>query len=198
MQWRRLLNAALALILLALGQSPAQAQTGAGAICVATFADLNGNGARDPGEGPLAGVHVTLATGGVIIATHLTTEGEDSYCFENLLRGSYTISFTDAPIYRTTTPREGTFALDAGQRLLLDPFGAVPIPPEALRAEALARWQAAQPADTPLPSSTRLFLATAGALLVMMLMIGIGAVILGLLSFRRSPLEPPEIAPPPR
>ena len=42
-----------------------------GTICVTTFADANANGQREADEGPLAGVNVNLATGGVIIATHI-------------------------------------------------------------------------------------------------------------------------------
>lgn len=160
----------------------AQAETGV--ICVATFADLNANGLRDEGEGSLAGVNVNLSTGGAIIATHITEEGETEYCFERLLRGIYTVSFTENPLYRITTPREGTFALEAGQRLTIDAFGAFPIGPAGLRAEMIAQAQAAQ-RDEPLDTSTRLLLATGGAAVVMMFMVGLGAVTLGLLDWRR-------------
>ena len=88
----------------AVPRSAAQAETGV--ICVATFADRNANGLRDEGEGPLAGVNVNLSTGGAIIATHITEEGETEYCFERLLRGIYTVTFTESPLYRITTPRE--------------------------------------------------------------------------------------------
>lgn len=186
---------------MALRHAAAQAETGV--ICVATFADLNANGLRDVGEGPLAGVNVNLSTGGAIIATHITEEGETEYCFERLLRGVYTVSFTESPLYRITTPREGTFALDAGQRLTIDAFGAFPIGPAGLRAEMIAQAEAAQ-TDEPLDTSTRLLLATGGAAVVMMFMVGLGAVTLGLLDWRRqrrqrrqrlrrSPVPPPPI-----
>jgi len=122
-------------------------------------------------------VNVNLATGGVIIATHVTAEGESEYCFENLLRGVYTVSFTDSPLYRITTAREGTFALDARQRLTLDPFGAFPVGAEGLRAEVVAQAAAASE-DEPLDTPTRLLLATVGATMVMLLMIGLGAVLI--------------------
>jgi hypothetical protein len=180
-------------------QAAAQAQTGA--ICVATFADMNGNGQRDEGETSLAGVNVNLSTGGVIIATHITAEGEDQYCFENLLRGIYTISFTPSPTYRITTANEGTFALDAGQRLTIDRFGAFPVGTEGLRAEVAAQVAAARGTSKPLQSSTRLLLSTVGSMLVMLFMVGVGAVILGLISGgrRRSRSGPKrqETIPPP-
>ncbi len=81
-------------------------------------------------------------------------------------------------------PREGTFALDAGQRLTIDAFGAFPIGPAGLRAEMIAQASAAQQ-DKPLDTSTRLLLATGGAAVVMMFMVGLGAVTLGLLDWRR-------------
>ena len=173
---------------------PAGAQTPIGAICVSTFADLNANGIPDPDEPPLAGVNINLSTGGVIIATHITEAGESSYCFENLLRGSYTVTFTDAPTYRMTTPHTGTFALDEGQRLTLDPFGAYPIALADVRAELLARQSARTPVSTSLPTSVRLLLATGGAALVMLLMIGLGVIILTVWRWKR-PLPPPSHTP---
>jgi len=181
----------------------AAAQVETGTICVATFADANANGLRDADEGPLAGVNVNLATGGVIIATHILAEDEAEYCFESLLRGVYTVSFTDSPLYRITTAREGTFALDATQRLTLDPFGAFHVGAEGLRAEVVAQAAAASE-DEPLDTSTRLLLATVGATMVMLFMIGLGAVVLGLRDWRsqrrraaRVPLPPPDLLRPP-
>jgi hypothetical protein len=183
----------------AANRAAAQAQTGT--ICVATFADMDGNGLRDEGEISLAGVNVNLATGGVIIATHITAEGEDQYCFENLLRGIYTVTFTPSPTYRITTANEGTFALDAGQRLTIDRFGAFPVGTEGLRAEVAAQVAAASGSNKPLGNSTRLMLSTAGSMLVMLFMVGIGAVILGLIGGGRRPGRPRprrhEAVPPP-
>jgi hypothetical protein len=171
------------------------AQTPTGAICVATFADANGSGMRDPGEDLLAGVNVNLATGGVIIATHIIAPGEAQYCFENLLAGIYTVTFTDSPMYRITTANEGTFALDGGQRLMINDFGAFPIPASNLRAEVAA----ARPPAKPLETSTRLMLATVGSMVVMLFLVGIGAVILGVISGRRArqPIPPPKVIQPP-
>ncbi len=181
------------------GAAAQQPQTGA--ICVAAFADTNGNGMQDAGETALAGVNVNLATGGVIIATHITDLDSDPYCFDNLLTGIYTLTFTDSPMYRTTTANEGTFALEAGQRLTINAFGAFPIPPDALRAEVAAQIAADnQPLETP----TRLLLSTVAAMIVMLFMIGVGAVILGVSGSRKRPstratreIQPPaEIRPP--
>jgi hypothetical protein len=178
--------------------APTSAQTPVGAICVGTFADGNGNGIRDPGEDMLPGVNVNLATGGVIIATHIIAPGETQYCFENLLTGIYTVTFTDSPLYRITTANEGTFALDAGQRLMINDFGAFPV--ANLRAEVAAQIAAAQEPDKPLESSTRLMLATVGSMVVMLFMVGIGAVILGMISGRRpaKTAAPSRSIPPPK
>lgn len=187
----------------ALWLGPAAAQAETGALCVSTFADTNANGLHDPTETLLAGVNVNLATGGVIVATHIIAPGEAQYCFENLLRGIYTITFTDSPTYRMTTASEGTFALEPGQRLTIDPFGAFPISPENLRAEVAAQVAADREGDQPLETSTRLLLSTVGSMVVMLFMVGVGAVILGLLSGRRRskkdhlPPPPPYLMPPP-
>jgi len=186
--------ACLSSLVLMADRATGQAQTGA--ICVATFADLNGNGQRDEGESALAGVNVNLSTGGVIIATHITAEGEDQYCFENLLSGIYTVTFTPSPTYRITTANEGTFALDAGQRLTIDRFGAFPVSTESLRAEVAARVAAARGPEKPLSTSTRLLLSTVGSMLVMLFMIGVGAVFLGLISNRHEPRRRKTVPPP--
>lgn len=173
----------------------------AGAICIATFADTNGNGLREPEETALAGVVTNLITGGAIVAVHIMDEGDDQHCFERLLPGIYTVIFVDNPLYRTTTANEGTFQLEAGQRLTINDFGAVPTGASGLRAQVAA---ARASDDEPLERSTRLLLATGGSMLVMLFMVGIGAVILGVMSSRsrrrRSAMTPvpgpDEIAPP--
>lgn len=172
-------------ILFSTGLFAASAQTDTGALCISTFADMNGNGIRETTETPLSGVNVNLATNGMIIATHITDVDEQSYCFENLQPGIYTLTFTDSPTYRTTTSNEGTFALADGQRLTISDFGAVPVPLNRLRAEVAAQVAASQSEDEPLDSSLRLLISTVGAMMIMLFMIGVGAVILGTISGRR-------------
>lgn len=185
----------------AVGQGDTQSSTGA--ICVATFADLNANGQREPDETALAGINVNLLTGGVIIATHVTAMDEDRYCFENLLPGSYRVVFTDSPTYRATTGSQASHALDAGETFTLDIFGAFPVPLDGLRAEVAAQIAATKKPDEPFAPSTRLFLATAGAMMVMVFMIGLGAILLGIISSRqrarkRAPSSQPPLPPPGR
>ncbi len=192
--WGVLLAALIAL----LAAQPVAAQTTTGAICVSTFADANANGVRDADEGPLAGVNVNLETGGAIIATHVTAADEAQYCFANLLTGTYTITFTEAPTYHLTTAASGTFALEAGQTLTIDPLGGVPVPLENLRAAVAAQIEAAR-AEEPIDSSTRLLYSTVGAMIVMLGLIALGAMILALRGRRRPerPIPPPaEIRPP--
>jgi hypothetical protein len=197
----RLILAVAGLALLAapgVGTDRGAAQTETGAICVATFADANGSGQRDPDDGTLAGVNVNLSTDGAIIATHVTTGDPAGHCFESLLPGIYTVSFTDSPTYRATTSTEGTFALDGGQRLTINDFGAVSIPPDALRAEVAAQIAAAEPAEEPLDNSVRLLLSTVGSMVVMIFLIGVGAIIFGLADSRRqrSAKRPAQSLPP--
>ncbi len=174
-----------------------------GAICTAAFADANGNGLREPTELPLGGVNINLSTGGAIIANTITRDDEPQHCFDRLLPGIYTLTFTENPLYRPTTASEGMVQLEAGQRLILNDFGAVPTSMSGLRAQIAA---ANATEDEPLERSTRLLLATGGSMMVMLFMVGVGAVILGVISGRqgrrrRRPARPDvpapdEIAPP--
>lgn len=192
---------AAVLVLGGAGWLPAvRAQGDPGAICISTFADLNANGAADDGEAVLAGVNANLATGDAIIATHITTAGEEQYCFENLLPGDYTLTFTESPTYRPTTSAEGTFALAAGQRLGINAFGAAPVSPEDLRSEVMAKVAASDP-DEPLAPSSRLVVSGIASMVVMLFMIAVGAVVLGMTSrrhkaSRRPPPGPANMAPP--
>lgn len=181
---RALLLAAALTVSLIAAQPPAAAQTPPGAICISTFADLNANGVRDEGEAALAGVNTNLATGGAIIATHISATDEEQFCFEDLLPGVYTLTFTDSPTYRPTTSSEGTFALAEGQRLTINAFGAVPVAAADLRDEVSAKIAASNP-DEPLEPSERLVFSGIASMFVMLLMIGVGAVILGVMSRRR-------------
>lgn len=184
----RLALAALAMILIwSAATGPARAQVQPGAICVSAFADFNGNGARDEGELPLAGVTVNLSTGGQIIASHVLAEGEDQHCFESLLTGAYTITFLDSPAFRTTTANEGTFNLDPGQRLTITPFGGAPVAADQVAAQ-LAQTGAivleTAPAQEQLDPSLRLVISTVAALAVMVFMTGVGAIALSVTSLR--------------
>lgn len=197
--------ARLALGALALNAAPhLGAQTEAGAICVSTYADLNGNAIREETEAPLPGVTVTLSTGGEVIASHVMAEGEDRYCFENLLTGAYTITFVNDPAYRSTTANEGTFNLDAGQRLTITDFGAIPLTTlDEQPAETGAVVLETAPDEAPLQPSERLILAATASIAVMIFMLGVGAIVLGVrgLSPRRASQRashgPPGYPPPP-
>jgi len=161
---------------------PARAQTETGAICVATYADLNGNAIREETETPLAGITVNLSTGGEVIATHVIAEGEAQYCFENLLTGAYTITFVDDPAFRSTTANEGTFNLDPGQRLTITDYGAIPAATAQtdLAAETSPVVLETRTDEPALRQPVRLAISAAGAVAVMVFMIGLGAIVLGI------------------
>jgi len=202
---------ALGVLLAALAPGAAArigAQPVPGAICVATFADLNGNAIRDEGEPPLAGVTVNLSTGGQVIATHVMAEGEAQYCFENLATGAYTITFQSDPATRSTTANEGTFNLDEGQRLTITDYGAVPASATTAQADLVAETSAVVLETTTdeaaLRQPVRLAISAAGAVAVMVFMLGVGAIVLGVRGLgprrraRPAPRYPQHYPPPPR
>lgn len=169
----------------AISAQAAQAGRGSGAICISTFADANLNGEQDATEQPLGGVNVNLSMSGVIVSTHLTTADEARYCFQNLLPGIYTVTFTDSPLYRATIANTITHRLQSGQELTIAPFGAAPIPPTRWRAEVDARLAASQGEDEPMELSLRLLLATVGSLVIMIFMVGVGALVFGAFGGRK-------------
>jgi hypothetical protein len=180
---RHLLALGVLLAALALSAAPRiGAQTVPGAICVATFTDLNGNSIRDEGEPPLAGVTVNLSTGEQVVATHVMAEGEAQYCFENLAAGTYTITFQNDPAMRSTTANEGTFTLDEGQRLTITDYGAIPATTAQtdLAAETSAVVLETRTDEPALRQPVRLAISAAGAVAVMVFMIGLGAIVLGI------------------
>lgn len=207
---RHLLALGVLVAALALSAAPpAGAQPIPGAICVATFADLNGNAVREENEPPLAGITVNLSTGGAVIASHVMAEGEPQYCFENLLTGAYTITFVTDPATRSTTANEGTFNLDAGQRLTITDFGAIPASAAPATAQTVSSAETSAVVletttdEAALRPPVRLAISAAGALAVMIFMIGLGAIVLGARGLRPrraarpAPRSPQDIPPPP-
>ncbi|HEX3054388.1 MAG TPA: SdrD B-like domain-containing protein [Aggregatilineaceae bacterium] len=162
------------------------------AICVSTYEDGNANAQRDPDEPALAGINVNLVVDNVIIGTHLMASSENNYCFEQLSPDIYTVAFGQSPTERATTDHSATFALPQGQRLTLDGYGAVSTPMGSLRDTINTQIVAIQPADEPLTNEVRLMLATAGSMVVMIFMIGAGAVLVALVNWRRPRRKKPQ------
>jgi hypothetical protein len=105
---------------LAPGQSVTDAlfgnQLATGTITGTKFEDVNGNGARDPGEGGLAGV--TIRISGPLGSFSTTTDAEGSFSFTGLAAANYTISEVVPDGYRQTFPAPPgtmTIALSPGQ-----------------------------------------------------------------------------------
>ncbi|HLO44346.1 MAG TPA: SdrD B-like domain-containing protein, partial [Leadbetterella sp.] len=73
--------------------------------------DINGNGIQDSGELGIPGVSVTLngtdAFGNVVSQT-ATTGANGEYLFDNLVKGTYTVTFGDKAGYVLTSPNKGT------------------------------------------------------------------------------------------
>src|SRR5574341_23743 len=65
-----------------------------GTICVLGFDDLNGNGLREPGEQPLAGITFLLSDGVNTLGTYTTDGATPSYCFTEVVPGQYIVSWT--------------------------------------------------------------------------------------------------------
>lgn len=163
MQWL------LALILLLSQDNPGQ-------ICVAAYEDLNANGMFED-EPSLPGISVNLLNAeDIIIATAVTSDGDDLLCFEDLPPATYNIRFDESPNHDATTVRDGTVELNPGQRLELR-FGGVTVSP-FMAADAAPE----QITGDELDLTTRLLIATFATVLAVLFMVGFGALVASLIS----------------
>lgn len=194
---RKLVRLILVVFCLSIFHYPARAQEATGSICISTYADTNMNGIHEETEALLPGVNVNLSAASVIVATHVFTATEMQYCFQNLQPGVYTVSFTNSPTYQGTTASEGTVQVTGSDPLIVS-FGAVPIASADLAPRVAADTDEAEgDDDQTLDPSVRLLLSTGASMIMMVFMVGIGAIILGLMGSRRksqrgvNPYEPP-------
>jgi uncharacterized protein YraI len=72
--------------------TPAPAPGSGGVVKGVVYSDTNGNGVIDPGEGPLAGVQVSLAGCGAVLTQ--VTGADGSFNFNNLPAGSCQVTVT--------------------------------------------------------------------------------------------------------
>lgn len=143
------------------------------AICVLTFEDANANRVRDASEVPLAGITITLKVEGVIIRSAITTDENRRYCFDGLPDGDYILTFVDAPTHSKTTGNEAALPLSDNTRKTAE-FGAVKVSP----FEQVANQQVTDATDT-LSTANRIILGVIGAVIVLVLMMGLGLLIAG-------------------
>jgi len=73
--------------------------------------DLNGNGVRDPGEPPLAGVAISLVNYIAQTETPATTDADGHYFFE-VQPGSYGVRELETPGWTQTFPQSGDYNFD--------------------------------------------------------------------------------------
>lgn len=151
-------------------------QAGSGSICVLVFEDDTRSGARQSGDALLSDVSVNLMVkGNVIIANHVT-DGKEPFCFPDLPPQEYTVSFS-SPLYDPTTLTSYTFSLGSGERVTRE-FGAAKLP-------ATAEATASGPASLISSTRGRVGVSAGGAILVMVLVAGVGLILYGLFVHRR-------------
>jgi protocatechuate 3,4-dioxygenase beta subunit len=102
-----------------------------GSICGIKFNDLDGNGEKDEGEQGIQGWTITLSMGAVQMTA--TTGADGSYCFNNLVAGTYTLSEIPQEGWQQTypaspgthtitlTPGLNLIGIDFGNKEILDP-----------------------------------------------------------------------------
>jgi hypothetical protein len=148
-----------------------------GSICVLAFEDMNRNGVRDPGEGPIKDVNVDLMINQNLIIANYVTDGTETlpHCFPNLAPQQYTVSFS-SPFYDPTGSATFTFALAPDEQTARE-FGAV--------AKATAPAPDVTALQTGLGIRQRVTLSALGSAMIMIGMAGLGMIIAFFLSRRR-------------
>jgi len=99
-----------------------------GSIAGTVWRDVDGDGARDPGEPGLAGETVRLRSGGCgdsVVGTH-TTASDGSYSFSDLMAGNYCVSATGPILLVNTTSNPRSLTLGAGEHKTGVDFGFTP------------------------------------------------------------------------
>ncbi len=76
-----------------------------GRVCVVKYNDLNGNGQRDPGEAPLAGVAIRITDASGAVVAQGVTDAQGEFCSPATLEaGTYTVGETVPPGWTNTDP----------------------------------------------------------------------------------------------
>jgi LysM repeat protein len=102
-------------------QSQPAAASGNGTVCVMSYEDSNANGIRDGGESTLAGITFAVSDSTQIVAQY-TTDGNEPYCFTELVPGTYIVSWTGDQ-YTATTDQTWATSVAAGATVSRE-FGA--------------------------------------------------------------------------
>ncbi|NDJ86993.1 MAG: hypothetical protein GYB66_14025 [Chloroflexi bacterium] len=160
------------------GEPRAQEGEPVNRVCMLVFNDLNENGQREEGEELIAGIDINLRVdqSDAIIETVITTD-EDFVCFGDLGIGAYRIQLVPGPHYRPTTAIElGPAFVDRGNRVWAE-FGAITLDP--FTSDAVLPNYVTDEDELTLDQEVRVLLAILGTGMVVLFMIGMGAIVLG-------------------
>lgn len=147
-------------------------------ICVVIYQDGGQAGAREEGENPVGGIDVNLLTADVIVQT-LITSADGPSCFANLPVGRFQIIVPPSPNHLLTTRNDAAVDfVDTGNRITAN-FGAQTIDP---LADGLTRSSINETdGELTFDEDTRRLLAMMGAAVAMLFMVGVGAIVMGLM-----------------
>ncbi len=118
-----------------------------GVICVNAFADSNGNGVRDEGEGYMAGVTFTVAQGQQVTSTGVSNGSTSPICFPTIPAGTYIVAQQPPRNVEMTTAQSATVDVTDGSTISLE-FGSRIVEASAV-AEGGQATQEASPEEAP-------------------------------------------------
>ncbi len=152
-----------------------------GTICLNAFADEDGNGLHEAGEGYMAGVTFTIASDSEVVAQAVSAGTTDPICFDGLPASDYQIAQEIPSRLEMTTAGNATIVVADGQTAGLE-FGS------RLRLANSAANDAAQDNVVQLPAESTLLPVSAedGASLPAwtgLVVIGLAVILLSVLLF---------------
>lgn len=107
-------------------------------ICVSAYHDLNGDGQRDVNTEPLMGdAAITVFQGGRTVASYVTDNERESYCFENLPAETYQVQVFPPAGYQATTPE--SWAVVVAQGVIIPVSFGLAEAPQMVAAADLGR-----------------------------------------------------------
>jgi hypothetical protein len=159
--------------------TPVAQNSPANQICILVFRDENTNGNREGTEGLIRGIDVNLTLSDVIVDTLITSTEQEFTCFTDLAANAYRVIIPDTPRHLLINTNDFPYTFTGtGGRITVE-FGAVLLDPfsDDARLDNFGRSDD----QFNLDDQSRLLLAIFGAGMVILFMVGFGAILLSII-----------------
>lgn len=128
-----------------------------GALCVQVYWEMNGNGARDPGEPLVAGAAITVKNSSdAVVGTYTTDAAHEPYCFLGLPPGSYSVVEVNPAGYTSITSDIVAVMVASNVATMVEFGDQPPTPtPTSTSTNTVTATPTATPTSTSTPTVTQ-------------------------------------------